>query len=619
MKLGRNDPCSCGSGKKFKYCCQAKSLLAPVRPSAPPDAELLRLVNLFNAGELAKVENHASLLVEQYPGSATAWKLLGASRHLQGKNGLSALETAVKLQPSDAMALSNLGNALKDLGQFENAVSAYRRALKLRPDLYGIHFNLGQALMDIGQCVNALMSFRQALKLNPDSADIHYHIGNALRELGQPDNALSSYRRALEINPDQAEAYHSLLFVLNYTANYTPSYCLEMAQQYGQMATLKALRLFTTWQCTNQPERLRVGIVSGDLRNHPVGYFLESLLSRLDVARLELIAYPTNSRENTLTARIKPHFAAWKSLVSLSDEAAARLIHDDGVHILLDLSGHSLHNRLPVFAWKPAPVQASWLGYFATTGLAEMDYILADRVSVPEERRGQFTESVYYLPDTRLCFTPPQSDLPIAPLPASINGCITFGCFQNLAKVGDNVLATWGKIFAEMPDAKLRMQCAQLGEQAQVQRLAERLQRYGINPARVTTYESVPREAYLSAHAEVDIILDTFPFPGGTTTCEALWMGVPTLTLAGGSLVARQGASLLTAAGLEGWVASDEEEYIAKAVSFARDISGIANLRATLRQKVLDSPLFDAAGFARNFETALWGMWDKHQQKHLHG
>jgi len=287
------------------------------------------------------------------------------------------------------------------------------------------------------------------------------------------------------------------------------------------------------------------------------------------------------------------------------------LIHTDGVHVLIDLSGHSTQNRLPVFAWKPAPVQVSWLGYFATTGLAEMDYLLADEVGVPEKLQDQFTESIWYLPDTRLCFTAPSVALDVNPLPALSGDSITFGCYQNLTKVGPEVLATWGKIFAALPEARLHIQCKQLAEPSQREHLAQQLKQHGITPERVSMHGAIQRDDYLKSHAEIDLILDTFPYPGGTTTCEALWMGVPTVTLAGNSMLARQGASILTAAGLGDWVATSREDYIAKAIEMARDKDRLATLRDNLRKQVLASPLFDAQRFARNFEDALWGIWGK--------
>ncbi len=458
-----------------------------------------------------------------------------------------------------------------------------------------------------------MASYRRALEIKPDFAEAHNNLGIVLQDLGRSDEAAESYRRALEIKPDFVEARTNLLFTLNYTAH-LPEYCLDQAREYGRRVSKKVTSRFSAWQCAEQPQRLRVGMVSGDLHNHPVGYFLESLLGQVDPARIELIAYPTDLRADDLTARIRPRFAAWKPLYGLNDEAAARLIHADGVHVLLDLSGHTAKTRLPVFAWKPAPVQASWLGYFATTGVAEMDYLLADEVGVPEAQRKNFSETVWYLPDTRLCFTAPEVDLPVASLPALQNGHITFGCFQNLAKVGDEVLGAWGRVLGGLPDAKLRWQCKQLGDPAVAKQLALRVQQHGIDPSRVAMYGAVPRAAYLGAHAEVDVILDTFPYPGGTTTCEALWMGVPTLTLAGETLLSRQGASLLTAAGLEEWVASGVTDYIDRAVGLANELPKLAALRAGLRERVSASPLFDARRFARNFEDALWGMWNARTQ-----
>ncbi len=515
---------------------------------------------------------------------------------------------ALEIDPDNAGAHCNLGIVFKELGRLDAAQASYRRALEIKPDFAQAHNNLGSVLKDLSQFDAAVASYRRAVEINPDFAEAHNNLGIVLKELGQLDAALVCYQRALVIKPDYEEAQTNLLFTLNYTAQ-APEYCLEEARKYGKMVSRKVSTRYSDWQCADQPKRLRVGLVSGDLHNHPVGYFLESLLANIDPARIELIAYPTDLTVDALTTRIKPYFSAWKPLYHLNDEAAARLIHSDGVHLLLDLSGHTGKNRLPVFAWKPAPVQAAWLGYFATTGVAEMDYLLADEVGVPETQRKYFTESIWYLPDTRLCFTPPATELPVAALPALQNGYVTFGCFQNLSKVVDGVLAAWGKILNAVPGARLRWQCKQLGDPSVIDQQVLRLRQHGINPVRVMLLGSASREGYLGAHADVDLILDTFPYPGGTTTCEALWMGVPTLTLAGDSLLARQGASMLAAAGLKEWIAKNETEYIGKAVALAGDLPKLAALRARLREQVRASPLFDAKRFAKNFDVALWGMW----------
>lgn len=716
MKLGRNDPCSCGSGKKFKHCCEGKVASRPSSPAAPAPAETNQLVALFNAGRYAEVESQARLLLVRYPNSGIAWKILGAALQLQGKDALPALtkstelspdnaeahynlavakkrlglindavssyRRALKIDPNYAEAHNNLGNALKDLGQLDDAVACYRRALQLKPKFADTHYSLGNTLKNLGRRDEAVASYQQALKLKPDfaaahnnlgatlkelgrfeeasvcyrrfvalepgSAEAHCNLGVALKWLGQLDNAIASYHRAIELKPDYAEAHSNLgtafkdlgqidnalncyrralqiksdmvepftnlLFTLNYTASLSPIERLEEAREYGRMLSDKVTAPFTAWRGAAHPERLRVGMVSGDLCNHPVGYFLESLLAQLDPKRIELIAYPTDPKTDSLTQRIKPYFSSWRPLFGLNDEAAAKLIHADGVHVLLDLSGHTGNNRLPVFAWKPAPVQACWLGYFATTGVAEMDYFLADAVGVSETQRNDFTESVWYLPDTRLCFSPPEIDLPVSPLPALSNGHITFASFQNFPKIGDAALALWADILAALPDARLRLQCKQLSDPAVVAQLTTRLRQQGIDPERVALHGFAPRGVYLATHAEVDLLLDTFPYPGGTTTCEALWMGVPTLTLAGDTLLARQGASLLGAAGLDEWITSNPADYVAHAIALAGDLPKLASLRASLREQVRVSPLFDAVRFTRNFELALWGMWQARGQ-----
>ncbi len=580
----------------------------PMRQNQPPTAEVQALIALYNAQRYAEVESQANRLLEQFPDAALVWKLLGAALQAQRKDALPALQNAVRLLPNDAELHNSLGMAMQERGKLEVALDCYRNARRLDPRFVDAHYNIGNVQSELGRLEAAVANYINALKLKP-SAMIYSNLGAALQELGRIGEALTSCQRALKLDPSLTVVRSNLLGMLSSTSSGTAAQRLEEAREYGRAVSQKVGVPFTAWQCEESPQRLRVGLVSCDLRNHPVGYFLESLLANLDPARVELIAYPTDSNIDALTARIKPHFAKWRPLHALNDADAARTIHADGVHVLLDLSGHTEQNRLPIFAWKPAPVQASWLGYFATTGVAEMDYLLADETGVPDEQRQYFTEKIWYLPDTRLCFSAPEHDLPVAALPALNNGHITFGCFQRLTKVGSDVLAAWAKILGALPNARLRWQCKQLGDPTVAAKFVTRLQQHGIDPARVTMLGEVSREAYLNAHAEVDVILDTFPFPGGTTTCEALWMGVPTLTLAGDTLLARQGASLLNVTGLEEWIATTEAEYISKAVTLAGDLSKLADLRAGLRERVRLSPLFDAPRFARSFETALWGMW----------
>jgi predicted O-linked N-acetylglucosamine transferase (SPINDLY family) len=551
------------------------------------------------------------------PVFAEAYNDLGLALKEQGKleEAAESCRHALTLKPGHAEAYRNLGLIFQEQGKQDVAVEYYLKAISIEPNSALAHNNLACSLQKQGKLDAAIDRYRQALSLEPDSVEIHNNFGSALQLQGNLDEAIEYFHKALLLEPGCIEARSNLLFVLSYHAGHGAAEYLEEALLYGKTlgASARPYAAWKTGQDSPDVQPLRIGLVSGDLRNHPAGFFLESILQHLDPARVELVAYPTQSLEDDLTARIKPRFAAWHSLVGLNDEAAAKRIHEDGIHVLIDLAGHTAHNRLPVFAWKPAPVQVTWLGYFASTGVAEIDYLLADSVSVPAAEQARFTEKIWYLPDTRLCFTPPAENPGLAAntLPALRNGYITFGCFQNLTKINDAVLAAWGRIFQALPNARLRLQNKQLNSHAMRNAILQRLHRVGIATSRVMVHGQSPREAYLAAHAEVDIILDTFPYPGGTTTCEALWMGVPTLTLAGDSLIERQGAGMLSCAGLLDWVARDTDDYVGLALRHAADLDGLAKLRLGLRQKVLASPLFDAPRFAANLETALHDMWRK--------
>jgi protein O-GlcNAc transferase len=552
------------------------------------------------------------------PGQADAHYLLGqlAGKRKDGTAAIHHYEAAISAKPDFVIVYPELFRLHYFADRLKDAKRVVEKGIAIDPESPDLNFYLGNIRLIDKEPDQAIACYKKVLSFWPESAVTYSNLGKAYLAQGRVDEGVASYREALSLDDDviSLNARSSLLFIHGYRFEGVLSDYLTEARRYGSMLQAR-IRPFDSWSGGSLPNvPLRVGMVSGDFLKHPVGFFLESILDNIDSGKLELVAYPTVAKVDELTTRIKPFFKSWHSMAGLDDAAAANLIHADGIQVLIDLSGHTADNRLPVFAWKPAPVQVSWLGYFASTGVPGMDYLLADRLSVPETEQKYFTESIWYLPDTRLCFTPPceSNQIAVSSLPALRNGYPTFGCFQNASKINDEVLAVWGRIFHLQPEARLRVQNKQLIEESAKKSLVERLLQAGIPLANVTIKGPANREEYLAAYAEVDVILDTFPYPGGTTTCEALWMGVPTLTLAGTTMLARQGASMVTCAGLNDWIACNEDEYVAKAVAFSGRTGKLAELRAGLRDRVAKSPLFDAPRFARNLEDALLGMWRKY-------
>jgi predicted O-linked N-acetylglucosamine transferase (SPINDLY family) len=538
--------------------------------------------------------------------------LVGAGRALLAMNRFDEAEAEFRAAAGlreDSPALCGLARALAAQDRAGEAESAYERVLARDPGDREAYAGLGSLLVAGERVAQAEALCRRVLAHDPARVDALYDLGTLLTRQGRLEEAEASYRGVLARRPDHLESRSCLLFLLHYAARRPPADLLEESRAFGAFASARAGRPFSGWTCDPRPARLRVGLVSGDLRNHPVGFFLEGLVATADPARIEWVAYPTYPESDELTARLHARIGTWRPLAGLADEEAARLIRDDGIHVLVDLAGHTVHNRLPVFAWRPAPVQVTWLGYFATTGMREMDWILADRVTLPPGLQAHFTERVRYLPDTRLCFTPPAGAPAPRPLPALANGFVTFGCFQAQPKITGEVLQAWARILAQVPGSRLRLQNESLSGAEGREALARRLAGAGIDVSRVGMHGFAPRAQYLDDCGKADFLLDTFPYPGGTTTCEALWMGVPTLTLAGESMIARQGAGLAAAAGLPGWVAQSVDDYVSRAVSLAGDVPGLASLRSTLRDRVARSPLFDAERFSRAFAQALWELW----------
>lgn len=616
----------------------------------PPQALLDALVADYRAGSLQAAESQARALTAAFPHHELGWKVLGAVFSVTGRfeESLAPMREALRLKPDDAETLKNLAISLLKLKRSVEAEEACRRALDLAPDYAQAHLNLGNALVELARTAEAEESYRQAVRLNPDYAEAHGNLGCALKSLGRLAEAEACFRRALSLNPadpyahnnlgdvfkdfgrhadaetyyraairlkpDYFQAHSNLLLCLNYAQTVSPEAYLAEAKRYGLAASAAARSKFDAWSVKPNPERLRVGFVSGDLTNHPVGYFSEGVFQHLDRDRFELVAFPTTPKTDELTARISPFFEGWRPIFGMHDHAAATLIHQQGVHVLVDLSGHTADNRLPVFSYRPAPAQASWLGYFATTGLAEMDYFVGDPHLSPASEQQRFTETLWNLPETWLCLARPNTSVPVAPSPAIANGFVTFGCLGNLSKLNDQVVALWAEVLRRVPNSKLFLKSKQLGEPRVVAETEGRFAAHGVPADRLVLEGPSSRAAYFEAYDRVDMVLDTFPYPGGTTSVDAMWMGVPVLTLEGDRFLSRLGQSIARNAVQDSWIARDPGDYVERAVALAADIQGLAATRATLRDRLLRTPLFDAQRFAGHFGDALWGMWNARQR-----
>ena len=574
-------------------------------------------VALKDLKQLEKSIQSCVKAIQLKPDYAEAYNNLGATLQELGRldEAVKRYNQAIKINPDYAEAYSNLGVVQRELGQFEEVINNCKKAIQLKPDNAEAYNNLGVSLKTLGQLDEAVKSYNKAIQLKPDYAEAYSNLGNTLQDQGQLDNAIKNYNKAIELKPDYIDAHSNLLMTLNYTTDLDPTNAITMARKFGKFVTENAQMRFSNYQGLSAPKKLRVGFVSGDLCSHPVGHFLESVLSHINPDRIELIAYSNSNIIDDLSKRIKPFFSKWKSICNQSDEAVANIIHSDRIHILVDLSGHTAYNRLPVFGWNPAPIQVSWLGYFATTGLNEMDYLLGDPYVTPPEYDSHFTEKVWRLPKTRWCFTPPNININAAELPALNNGYITFGCFNNLTKMNDEVVELWSKVLNSIPNSRLLLKAKQFRDKSTQESVIQRFNIQGVKSERITLEEPEKREKYFAAYNQIDIALDPFPFTGGTTSVECLWMGVPVLTLAGDSLISRQGVGILINIGLPDWIADNKKEYIAKSILFASDLEKLATLRSRLRRQILTSPLFDAQSFAQDFEKSLWEMWGQYLQK----
>lgn len=584
--------------------------------------------------------------------AATGYFKLGTtySRMERESDAVAAYQQALDLRPNYPEAVNNLGLIYTGRGDFEQAEILLRGLLADNPDYFDAHINLGNLLMDTGRPGEAQFYFRRTVSMRPQSALAHDRLGAALRNrtrvseaIGELKAALDldpgfypawndlgtcyfvkgdhaeadrAFEKSIELNPAQRHAWHNWIFLSNFRS-FSCSTIFARHKKFGEHARAVCGPVPATYprNVVDTGRRLRIGFVSGDFRRHSVAYFLESAIANLDPNAFELIAYATSQLEDEMTERLRPYFWKWRNLYGVPDLAAVDLIRNDEIDVLFDLSGHTNHNRLMVFSYKPAPVQVSWLGYPNTTGLDCIDYRLTDDLVDPETADDHFySEKLLCLPGPFLCYTPPRNSPPVAESPAAKCGRITFGSFNARVKIGDECIALWSRVLNALPESRLIIKSINGVEEEDARNeLVAKFADCGVARGRVTVCGAKDSVLdHLETYGEVDIALDTVPYNGTTTTCEALWMGVPVLCLAGDRHASRVGSAILKRLDLDPWIARTFDEFVANATKLAKDIPALVQLRSTLRERLRASPLMDSDAMGRNLGQAIRSMWTRY-------
>lgn len=578
------------------------------------------------------------------PGVAALHSNLGESLRRLGRRAeaLSAFRRALELSPELPELHYNLGLTLEQLGELEPAASSYEAALRLKPDFAGAALGLiaalrgsaqyqsaidayadhagcvpdsaalrcaiAGALADVFRLDEAIAHLARALELEPGSAFAHAELGAALLERGEADAAAAKLRRAVELEPANPTYHGNLVYALPFSPNTSGAGLLAEARAFGAKHAPANVEPPPRIKASGS-RPLRVGYVSPDFRAHPAASFLRPLLRHHDRTRVHVIAYSNTKRRDAVTDELEALVDDWRDISQLDDASAATLIRQDEVDVLVDLAQHSARNRLLLFARRPAPVQVSWLGYPATTGVAAIDYRLTvAELDPPELGNGHNSETLLWLPDTFWCYGPTGEEPDVSPLPAASNGYVTFGSLNSFKKASDAALDLWARVLAAVPGSRL---IAVVPEGSARERVLSACRQHGVASERVELCTPLARAQYFACYGRIDVALDSVPYGGGTTSLDALWMGVPLVTLTGDISVTRAGAALLSVMSLPGLVTASAEGYVESACRLAQDLGTLAAMRATLRARFAASPLFDAPRFARGFEQTLLEAWQR--------
>jgi predicted O-linked N-acetylglucosamine transferase (SPINDLY family) len=536
------------------------------------------------------------------------------------EESIAELKEAVRLDPGYSTAWFQLGVALEEKGDLDPAIDAYIETQRIEPS----HDHAIQRSADIRHRQNrmedAMELYGKALRLNPNNFMVCNNAGNAAKYLGRISEALNWYQKAQQLAPEQRICASNYLMTMLLSSECSPENIYRKHAAWSD--TFEEPLVKTRKPLSNIPlaERpLRIGYLSCDYKNHPVAFFIEPILASHNRQDFTIFCYSSCDSPDMITSQLERLADVWRPIFHLDDEQVSELIRSDGIDILVDLGGHTAQNRLTVFARKPAPVQVTWLGYAATTGLKSIDYRITDAAADPPGMTEHYhSETLCRLPDNFICYRPPANSPPVAPLPCLTNGFVTFGVFNHFSKITEEAVDLWCTLLASLPTARLLIKALGMEHEPMRQRTREMFASRGIGHDRLELVGKTPSiYSHLELFDKVDISLDTFPYNGTTTTCESLWMGVPVIAKEGNSHVSRVSVSLLKSVGLSGLVAGSEEEYIALAAFLASDWKNLEILSNNLRDRMRASKLLDTVGFTRNLEAAYREMWRRWCQEQI--
>lgn len=515
---------------------------------------------------------------------------------------------ATELRPTDPRTWYNFGLGLSAAGLGEQALAALRRALELRPDYPEAHNALGMALEGLGRKDEANAHYQRSVQLSPGFADAWSNLAINLCEQGRVDEALVAARHAVGLRPGAANIHSNLVLLTNYSSRLTPDEVYREHLDWAERHAGPTPDPPPIAEPHDPTRRLRVGYLSADFRGHTVAGFIELLLTHHDRRQVEVFAYASVPRPDETTERLKGLADQWRPVSGLSDAELAERIRADGIDVLIDLGGHTASNRLLAMARRPAPVQATVFGYPNTTGMAAVDYRITDGFSDPPGVTDHLSaERLLRLPDVAWVYKPPAVAPGVSPLPSAAGNPFTFGCMKNPAKCSDACLSAWARLLRETPDSVLVLLAGQ--SEAAARRIAERFVAEGVHPDRVRPLPRLPADRYFATYGQIDLALDPFPYNGGVTTCDALWMGVPVLAVAGNTYVSRQGAGIMTRLGMPEFVAADLEQLVGLARHWANCRIALAVVRAGLRDRLAASAICDAPRYVANLEAELRRVW----------